>query len=57
VIADIQLTGEYLATLHAHTAEVTAPDDLGWRTWWSGPWMKTTILRACKHPPNPPGAG
>jgi ubiquinone/menaquinone biosynthesis C-methylase UbiE len=45
LIADIRRTKEYASDLRAAGFTVTAVP-LGWRGWWSGPWMKTTALDA-----------
>lgn len=45
LIVDIRRTPEYVDDLHAAgLATTTRP--AGWRGWWSGPWMRTTIVRA-----------
>ena len=45
LIADISRATEYAADLRAAGFRVeTTP--LGWRGWWSGPWMSTTAVRA-----------
>lgn len=47
LIADIRRTNEYTQDLQAAGLQVkTQP--LGWRGWWSGPWMATTSLSATK---------
>ncbi len=49
LIVDIRRTSEYAATLRGLGVNVTPPVSLGWRMWWSGPWMKTRYLSAVKH--------
>lgn len=49
LIADIRRTKQYAQDLRAAGLHVkTQP--LGWRGWWSGPWMATTSLSAVKPP-------
>lgn len=49
LIADIRRVDEYAQDLRAAGLDVqTQP--LGWRGWWSGPWMATTSLTATKPP-------
>ncbi|QDZ14344.1 class I SAM-dependent methyltransferase [Humibacter ginsenosidimutans] len=45
VIADIQRTDEYVENLRAAGLHVSRRP-LGWRGWWSGPWMSTTAVVA-----------
>lgn len=45
LIADIRRVGEYAAELRA-AGFATTITPLGWRGWWSGPWMKTTAVSA-----------
>jgi len=50
MIADIWSTGRY----GAHLAELGMIDiarrGLGWRMWWTGPWVATRLVTACKPP-------
>jgi arsenite methyltransferase len=50
LIADIFATGQYRTRL----AELGMPDvacrGLGWRMWWSGPWLPTRLVTATKPP-------
>jgi SAM-dependent methyltransferase len=50
LIADIFGTGRY----RAHLAELGLIDvarrGLGWRMWWSGPWLPTHLVTATKRP-------
>jgi SAM-dependent methyltransferase len=49
LIADIRRAKEYALDLRAAGLAVeTFP--LGWRGWWSGPWMKTTAVTAWAQP-------
>jgi len=48
LIADIQRTTEYRADLIAAGLAVTGPARLGWRGWWSGPWLATTAITATR---------
>lgn len=52
MIADLNATSQYHAHLAAlGMAEVTRRN-LGWRLWWSGPWMATRLVTATKpHTP------
>jgi ubiquinone/menaquinone biosynthesis C-methylase UbiE len=47
LIADISRTQEYATDLRAAGLTVTT-FPLGWRGWWSGPWMKTTAVTAIR---------
>lgn len=46
LIADIRRTTEYRDDLTAAGLIVAKPKPLGWRGWWSGPWMATTAITA-----------
>jgi len=48
VIVDLPRIREYAPALRAVGATVDDPVSLGWRMWWSGPWMRTLLLRAMK---------
>lgn len=48
LITDIRRTGEYVAVLREAGVDVAAPMSLGWRMWWSGPWMITKRLLVVK---------
>jgi ubiquinone/menaquinone biosynthesis C-methylase UbiE len=49
LIADLRRTRQYQRRLqHLGLAEVSFRD-LGWRQWWSGPWL-TTHLVSCRKP-------
>lgn len=54
LIADIRRTAEYRDDLAAAGLTVADPEPLGWRGWWSGPWMATTAITA--HQPQPESA-
>jgi ubiquinone/menaquinone biosynthesis C-methylase UbiE len=48
LIADLRGTRQYRQRLqHLDLAEVTRRD-LGWRQWWSGPWLPTHLVSARK---------
>lgn len=47
LIADIRRAKEYATDLRAAGLTVTTVP-LGWRGWWSGPWMKTTAVIATR---------
>jgi len=49
LIADIRRAEEYAADLRAAGLTVTT-FPLGWRGWWSGPWMATTAVIATRSP-------
>ncbi len=50
LLADIWATGRY----RTHLAEIgmidVARKSLGWRMWWSGPWLPTRLVSATKPP-------
>jgi ubiquinone/menaquinone biosynthesis C-methylase UbiE len=46
LIVDIQRTREYAAELRQLGLAVIGPARLGWRSWWSGPWMAAAELDA-----------
>ncbi|PYI66752.1 SAM-dependent methyltransferase [Arthrobacter livingstonensis] len=48
LIADIRRVPDYAATLRSLGAAVEQQRSAGWRIWWTGPWMATTILQATK---------
>jgi ubiquinone/menaquinone biosynthesis C-methylase UbiE len=47
-IADIFCTQDYMARLAALGATDVARRNLGWRSWWSGPWLSTYLITATK---------
>lgn len=49
LIADISKTREYVARLGERGATELTTHAAGWRMWWSGPWMATTVVRAVKR--------
>ena len=53
LIVDIQHTGEYAAALTGRAGTFSGPTGVGWRMWWSGPWMSTRNLEAVKKPARP----
>ncbi|MFT3799385.1 class I SAM-dependent methyltransferase [Microbacterium sp.] len=48
LIVDIQRTREYAAELQRLGLTVSGPTRLGWRSWWTGPWMAATELDAIR---------
>ena len=48
IILDISRTAEYAARLTEPGARDLIKRPAGWRVWWSGPWMASTIVTASK---------
>jgi SAM-dependent methyltransferase len=48
LIADLPRIREYAPALRSLGVAVDDPVRIGWRMWWSGPWMPTRLLRATK---------
>lgn len=48
VIVDISKMAEYEQRLRGLSAAALSRRPVGWRMWWSGPWMATGILTATK---------
>ncbi|KAM9862991.1 2-methoxy-6-polyprenyl-1,4-benzoquinol methylase, mitochondrial [Leucobacter sp. BZR 635] len=48
LIVDIQRADEYAAELRRLGLEVSGPRQLGWRGWWTGPWLPTAAVVARK---------
>ncbi|WEG10551.1 class I SAM-dependent methyltransferase [Microbacterium horticulturae] len=48
VVVDISKVGEYQRRLRELGAADLRRRPVGWRMWWSGPWMATDILEATK---------
>ena len=46
IIADLKAIDEYSKELSTLGLKVENPKDLGWQTWWGGPWLSTKLLRA-----------
>ncbi len=46
VIADIQRSREYVEELRQAGLTVTGPHSVGWRMWWTGPWIATSSVTA-----------
>jgi len=46
LIADIRHTGQYRKRLIAGGASDVRQSSLGWRMWWGGPWLATSLLTA-----------
>jgi len=57
MIADIWATGQYRAHLAKLGMSDIARRGLGWRLWWSGPWLPTRLVTATKPAPCPIDAG
>ncbi|CAM5472254.1 class I SAM-dependent methyltransferase [Rhodanobacter lindaniclasticus] len=47
LVADISKSAQYQRRLRARGIE-SARRSLGWRMWWGGPWMPTTLVTATK---------
>jgi arsenite methyltransferase len=52
VISDIQATPQYAERLRELGLENVRRRGLGWRYWYGGPWMATSLVTATK-PDNP----
>jgi len=50
LIADIFKSDRYLQRLRLHGARDVERRSLGWRMWWSGPWVRTMLVTASKGP-------
>ena len=50
LIVDLPRIREYAAALRGVGATVGDPVSVGWRMWWSGPWVPSLLLRAEKAP-------
>jgi arsenite methyltransferase len=48
MIADIRATGDYIAGLKELGMNEATRRNLGWRMWWSGPWLATHLVTAIK---------
>jgi len=48
VIADIRHTGQYRKHLIAGGAREVQQSSLGWRMWWGGPWLSTSLVTASR---------
>jgi ubiquinone/menaquinone biosynthesis C-methylase UbiE len=48
LIADILATGQYLKRLEQLGMTEIAHRGLGWRMWWTGPWLPTRLVTATK---------
>jgi arsenite methyltransferase len=49
VIADIFAADRYADRLRTRLARDVKLRSLGWRMWWSGPWVRTMLVTATKH--------
>lgn len=48
VIVDISATKQYVRILGELTGESVSRVPLGWRMWWTGPWMSTALVTATR---------
>jgi len=48
VIVDISATAQYARILQEQGAASVVRDPLGWRVWWTGPWMSTARVTASR---------
>jgi arsenite methyltransferase len=48
IIADISATADYVVWLQELAMNDVARRNLGWRMWWSGPWLPTYLVTASK---------
>ena len=48
LIADLRGTGHYLEPLRSLGLVDVTYRNLGWRLWWSGPWLATRLIAATK---------
>ena len=55
MIADIFATGRYRDRLAELGMTDVVRRGLGWRMWWSGPWLPTRLVTATKPPTPGPG--
>jgi len=51
VVVDLPRIREYATVLTELTGRPVRPRGLGWRMWWSGPWMRTQVVTATKRSP------
>jgi ubiquinone/menaquinone biosynthesis C-methylase UbiE len=56
VIADIQRTGEYAERLREQGMLDVEHRPLGWRYWYGGPWMATSLVTSTKPGSSPPAS-
>jgi hypothetical protein len=50
LIAELFATGQYRTRLAQLGMTNVAHRGLGWRMWWSGPWLPTRLVTATKPP-------
>jgi SAM-dependent methyltransferase len=50
LLADLFSTAEYAASAEALGMRDVRRRGLGWRMWWSGPWLPTTLVTATRPP-------
>jgi arsenite methyltransferase len=48
LLADLRFTGEYVEILRRLGLTEISRRNLGWRVWWSGPWLPTHLVSARK---------
>ena len=51
VIVDLPKIREYTVTLSELSGTTVTARDVGWRMWWSGPWMRSQVLSVTKADP------
>ena len=49
MIADIMGINQYKAELSRLGIKDVTKKNLGWRVWWTGPWMSTTLISGTKN--------
>jgi SAM-dependent methyltransferase len=49
-ITDIQSARRYRDRLNTHGAAEVTIRSVGWRMWWGGPWMSTSLVAGRKNP-------
>ena len=51
VIVDLPKIREYAVTLSELTGTTVTAREVGWRMWWSGPWMRSQVVSVTKVSP------
>jgi SAM-dependent methyltransferase len=57
MVADLWWTRRYRRRLRAHGLLDVTRRALGWRMWWTGPWLPTHLVTATGARPGPPSCG
>ncbi len=52
LVTDLRATARYEARLRATGMNEVTRANLGWRMWWSGPWLATSLVSATKPLPS-----